>query len=143
MVESRGFVLCPRGRRVDSRVPHDQSVYYFPDHYWLTRVVYAAMDALSFRFAGRVDVSGAVYGGYSQGAIMGALMVAPDPARFPRALLVEGGGGEWNVPIATEYLQGGGRRVAFVCGVCFTGKDKSYGALRVVHAVGVAVEVIV
>ena len=117
IVEDRGFVLCPRGRRIDRGVPHDRSSYYFPDHFWLERVVSAAMDALGFRFTGRVDVSDAVYAGYSQGAIMGALIVAPDPARFPRAVFVEGGGAEWNVPIGSKYLAGGGQGVAFVCGV--------------------------
>jgi len=117
IVEDRGFVLCPRGRRVDLGVPHDQSAYYYPDHFWLKRVVQAALNALRFRFADRIDVSDVVYGGYSQGAIMGALIVAPDPASFPLAVFVEGGGSEWNVPIAAKYREGGGQRVAFVCGV--------------------------
>ncbi len=117
IVEDRGFVLCPRGRRIHRGVPHDQSSYYFPDHFWLGRVVHAAMTTLGFRFANQVDPSDAVYAGYSQGAIMGALIVAPEPTRFPLAVFVEGGGAEWNVPIAAKYLEGGGRRVAFVCGV--------------------------
>ena len=48
---------------------------------------------------------------------MGALVIARLPARFPRSLLIEGGGGEWNVAVARAYRRGGGERVAFACGI--------------------------
>ncbi len=122
VVGDDGVVLCPRGRRLDAREPYERAPCYFPDHHYLEAVVEASLAALLARSPGeergavRVDPEGAVFAGYSQGATMGALVVAETPARFARALLVEGGFGEWNVAIAARYRAGGGRRVALVCG---------------------------
>ena len=48
---------------------------------------------------------------------MGALFAAQHPDKFSRLLLIEGGGGEWDIPTATKYRGGGGERVLFVCGI--------------------------
>lgn len=122
LVGDSGVVLCPRGRRLDAREPFDLAPCYFPDHYYLGAVVEASLQALLARAEGagpgglRLDPEGAVFAGYSQGATMGALVIARPPRRFARALLVEGGVGEWNVAIAARYRAGGGQRVALVCG---------------------------
>jgi len=122
VVGDDGIVLCPRGRRLDAREPYARAPCYFPDHHYLEAVIDASLAALLAREAGeergavRVDPEGAVFAGYSQGATMGALVVAGEPGRFARALLVEGGFGAWNVAIAARYRAGGGRRVALVCG---------------------------
>jgi poly(3-hydroxybutyrate) depolymerase len=117
IVGARGFVLCLRGRPAHFGGPEDYSGYYFPDHHWLSRALDAALDAIEQRYAPHLDSQRAVYAGFSQGAIMGALVIAKDPARFPRAVFIEGGGGEWNVVGASAYLKGGGERVAFACGI--------------------------
>lgn len=122
LVGHAGVVLCPRGRRLDARQPYDGAPCYFPDHHYLGAVVEASLTALFARAEGegtdglRLDPEGAVFAGYSQGATMGALIVARTPRRFARALLVEGGFGQWNVAIADRYRAGGGQRIALVCG---------------------------
>jgi predicted esterase len=116
IVRDRGFVLCVRGRRVDDRVPFDDAAFYYPDHRWLGRVVAAAVQALRASYEPRVDLHGAVYAGYSQGAIMGALVLAEQSHEFARALLIEGGAGEWSVARARSYRRHGGARVLFMCG---------------------------
>ncbi|MBN2193375.1 MAG: hypothetical protein JW751_11215 [Polyangiaceae bacterium] len=121
IVRSRGMVLCPRGKPIDAREPLDRAACYYPDHHYLGAVVAASLKAVFRRFPSeatgrRVDPSSIAFAGYSQGASMGALVVGGAPERFTRALLVEGGFKEWNVPIAARYRDGGGHRVAFVCG---------------------------
>jgi predicted esterase len=116
-VGARGFVLCPRGRKTHFGVSDEYSAYYFPNHHWLRRALHASLTAVQTQYRKHLDATRAVYVGFSQGAIMGALTVAPEPTRFPRAVFIEGGGSEWNVPIASAYLRGGGKRVAFACGV--------------------------
>jgi predicted esterase len=119
IVRGRGFVLCPQGRRMDDRIRHEDSLYYYPDHKVLDRELTAALDALGARFPEHADTSGAVYAGFSQGAIFGALIVAQRPDAFPRAILVEGGHGayqEWNRAAAKSYATRGGKRVFFGCG---------------------------
>ena len=69
--------------------------------------------ANQFPFA---DDAGAVYAGFSQGATMGALMIGLAPDRFPRAILMEGGGAEWSRSVARAYAAAGGTRVLFACG---------------------------
>jgi predicted esterase len=119
IVRGRGFILCPQGRRVDNRVPPAESMYYYPDHHVLDRELVATLDALASHFPDRADTVGAVYAGFSQGAIMGASILPKRPATFPRAILVEGGHnhyGEWSLGSARAFQRGGGKRVFFACG---------------------------
>ncbi len=117
VVQDRGFVLCPRGRRTDFRIPYPEASSYFPDHHYLLAATHSAVASLARAYPDQVAIDGAVFAGYSQGAIMGALMVARAPSSFPRACFIEGGGAEWNVPIASRFRDGGGQRIAFLCGV--------------------------
>ncbi len=116
IVRERGFVLCLRGRRVDDRVKFEQAAFYYPDHHWLGRALTAAIGALEARYGSRLDARRLVYAGFSQGAIMGALVVGDKPIDVDAALLIEGGAGEWNVARARRYRRHGGERVLFVCG---------------------------
>jgi len=117
IVGPRGFILCLRGRRTHYGVPLGQGGHYFPNHHYLRRVLSASLDAIVQRHPSELDENRAVFVGFSQGAIMGALVIAQQPARFPRALFIEGGGGEWDVPVSRSYFAGGGQRVGFACGV--------------------------
>jgi predicted esterase len=148
IVGNRGFVVCPRGRRTDNRVPHAHASYYYPDHHALGREVLAALAALRERYGEHVDTSAAVYTGFSQGAIQGAPVIVLNPDVFPRAALVEGGHGsyrEWSRYSARKYRKGGGKRILFACGGprCVTSArtsarhlERTGVATRVVHAEG-------
>jgi predicted esterase len=148
IVGNRAFVLCPQGQRTDARVPHDRAAYYYPDHFALDREVRAALSALRERYAATLDASRAVYTGFSQGAIHGALVITLRPELFPRAALVEGGNGffnEWSPFAARRFREGGGERVLFACGsnACVRTAERCAGylkktgvATRVAHAEG-------
>jgi predicted esterase len=148
VVGDRGFVLCPRGRRTNRHVPHSHAAYYYPDHVALGREALAAIEALAARYPDQLDHSAAVWAGFSQGAIQGALVVVLHAAMFPRAVLVEGGNGffnEWSPFAARKYARGGGKRVLFGCGssYCVRTANRCAGYLeraavdtRVAHAEG-------
>ena len=124
VVHGAAVVLCPRGKlRWDTPEEPEQRRYYFPAggngpaaSVGLQREVTAAMKALQARFPTRVHSGAGLYIGFSQGAILGATIVIDDPARFPRAILVEGGHGAWNQNSARRFARGGGQRVLFACG---------------------------
>jgi predicted esterase len=112
-------VLCPRGQRTNRRTPPEHAAYYYPDHLALEREVLAAVAALAQRYPEELDASAAVWAGFSQGAIHGALVIARHPGLFPRAALIEGGNGffnEWSPFAARRYSRAGGERVLFGCG---------------------------
>lgn len=148
VVGDRAFVLCPRGRRTNRHVPHSHAAYYYPDHFALAREAIAAVDALAARYADQVDPSAAVWAGFSQGAIQGALVLVLHAPMFPRAVLIEGGNGffdEWSPFAARKYARGGGKRVLFGCGsnYCVRTADRCAAYLgradvdtRVAHALG-------
>lgn len=135
IVGDRAFVLCPQGRRTDARVPHAEAAYYYPDHLALDKELVAATAALRDRYRAHLDETRAVYAGFSQGAIHGALLIAQNPEKFPRAALVEGGNGffnEWSPHAARRYRAGGGERVLFGCGspACVRTADRCAGYLE-------------
>lgn len=132
IVENRGFVLCPRGRPMYPSAPPDQGGYFYPDHNALKKEVDASLDALRVRFPSYVDTRAVIYAGFSQGAIMGAPVVAMSPDRFPRAVLIEGGTKHWIPYIAKQFKKGGGEKVLFACGrpQCFSGAKRSASNLE-------------
>lgn len=106
-------MLCPQG----TRMGWGQDLgFFFRHHHALEKEVLAALDALRSHFGDRIAPGPVVYAGYSQGGMMGALMVVKHPHLFQRLILVEGGEAEWDVPTATRFRQGGGQRVLLVCG---------------------------
>ena len=57
-----------------------------------------------------------LYTGFSQGAIMGVAIMLRNPGRYPRAVLIEGGGGRWKRDGIAAFARGGGERILFACG---------------------------
>jgi predicted esterase len=148
LLGERGFLLCPRGVRLDTFAEPANQGYFYPDHHALAREVTAALAALRARFGERLDERAPIYAGFSQGATMGALAFVGRAATFARLILIEGGVGEsdeWTIHGARAFREGGAERVLFACGrpSCFSAAQRSLTYLgkaglegRVVHAVG-------
>jgi hypothetical protein len=64
-----------------------------------------------------VDEEAMLYTGFSLGAILGVGVVTRDPARFPRAVLIEGGEDKWTPALAKGFARSGGKSVLFACGL--------------------------
>lgn len=114
-VGNRGFVLCPRGR-FWGRLPSGNAGYSYRSADELEAEVLGGLQALSARYPEHVDPGPVVLGGFSLGATMGATLIARRPARFPRAVLVEGGNTDWSDRNAKAYAKAGGQRILFGCG---------------------------
>jgi pimeloyl-ACP methyl ester carboxylesterase len=117
-----GFLLvCTRGHPNNRHLPEPERGYFYDGHPRLGREL-AATFALLERdapFAGHVELEGALYAGFSQGATMGVLALHEEPelaARFDALLLIDGGTGDWTVALA-ERMAARAVRVALVCGV--------------------------
>jgi predicted esterase len=148
VVGDRAFVLCLRGLRTVRSVPHERAAYYYPDHLALASEALAAIAALAAQYPERLDPSAAVWAGFSQGAIHGALVITLHPGAFPRAVLIEGGNGffdEWSPFAARKFASAGGERVLFGCGSpscvrtaarCAEYLERSGVDTRVAHAQG-------
>jgi hypothetical protein len=108
---NRAWVVCPRGRPVPGKTFHFDSVES------LAREIEADVQALAERYPGYVDDGPMMYTGFSLGAILGAGVIARDPARFPLAVLIEGGEDKWTPALATQYARGGGQRVLILDGL--------------------------
>jgi predicted esterase len=137
LLENRGLLLCLAGPRV---AVHSEG-RYFPDHHALERLLVASVDALVEAAPRAVDRTAAVYAGYSQGATMGALMIAAHGDAFPRLLLVEGGFDAWTPSHASEFRKRGGRRVLFACGRSYC-RTRAESAARVLERAGVEARVV-
>lgn len=83
----------------------------------LLREIDAGIAALKARFPGYVDDGPMLYTGFSLGAILGAWVITQAPARFPRAVLTEGGEDRFTAQSAAAFAKGGGKRVLFGCGL--------------------------
>lgn len=113
LTAARAFVLCLRGSPIDTRGP---SGFYYKDHLALGRELQAALGALRSELGARVRDQGALYTGFSQGAIMGAPMIVSHAKLFSRLALIEGGYEYWSAVKARTFARNGGQRVLFVCG---------------------------
>jgi predicted esterase len=110
-----GFLLCPRGvARRD--VPKQMDRWEYSSGAKVEQEVDAALAALTARYGERVDAGPVVFIGFSLGAIYGSPMIQKNPARFPRAVLVEGGHGAWTATSAKRYAAAGGARLFLACG---------------------------
>lgn len=119
IVGDRAFILCPRGFPTNPYVPPEHTGYFYTTHLTLGREITLALEALRERFPEHADLDAPAYAGFSQGAIMGAMLLPNHPAKFARAALVEGGYGlfqEWNIPVAQRFKSHGGERVLLACG---------------------------
>lgn len=148
IVGDRAFILCPRGFPMNPYLPPGETGYFYTTHHALGREITLALEALRARFPEHLDAEAPAFAGFSQGAIMGALLLPNHPARFTRAALVEGGFGlfhEWNIPVAQRWQRHGGVRALLACGrpECVDQAQVTAGYLRrggvearVVHAEG-------
>lgn len=110
VVQGRGILLCIRGSLLATSKPGSPAYTHGKE---LGAEVDAAVGALRARYGALVDPGPMLFAGYSSGAYAGTDYVAKNPARFPRALMIEGGQGGWNEKV---YAAGGGQRVLFACG---------------------------
>lgn len=141
IVGDAAFVLCPRGvPRRDSPSPNDLR-YEYVSSQRLEKEIDAGLRSLGVAFADYVDAGAVLFTGFSQGAIMGAAMMARQPDRYPRGVLIEGGQKQWYASTARAFANGGGQRVLFACGQwdCNT---QSTEASRVLGRYGVGVRVV-
>lgn len=116
MVGDRAFVLCPRGVKAPPQWDDHRERFTFGTIADTKHEIDAGLAALVRAYgADMVDTDHMVFYGHSLGAIEGAQIVMADPARFPRAILAEGGQG-WSVPAARAFHAKGGERVLFGCG---------------------------
>jgi hypothetical protein len=106
----RVWVICPRGK------PMPDKTFRYESADALSREIDADVEALAARYPGYVDASAMLYTGFSLGAILGVSIITRAPARFPRAVLIEGGEDRWSAALAARYARGGGRRVLLACG---------------------------
>jgi predicted esterase len=148
IVGDRAFILCPRGFPTDPYVPPEHTGYFFTTHHALAREIALGLAALRERFPEYADLEAPAFAGFSQGAIMGAMLLPSHPARFARAALIEGGYGlfeEWNIPVSERWRTRGGQRALLACGRdrCVEQARESAGHMRkggidvrVIHAVG-------
>ncbi len=129
------FVLCTRGRATNTHLPVEQRGYFYDGHIELGHEMMAALEALSERYAGRLDANGITFAGYSQGASMGILFLQQGGARdahVRRILLVEGGFADWNIAVSEKLKASGVEKIAIVCGQarCRESADRSIGWIR-------------
>jgi pimeloyl-ACP methyl ester carboxylesterase len=130
LLGDRAILVCPRGRRINHRVPSEG--YYYPDHFTLAREVHQALVALGVRYRTRIDAERLVYAGYSQGATMGVLGLGTMRSPFKRLILVEGGTSGWTAALARRLREQGLERALFVCGTqgCKKGSLSAVGLLE-------------
>jgi predicted esterase len=122
-----------------------QAGFYHRDLGTLETEVDAGLAALRARFGTYVAEGPVLYTGFSRGAFLGASLLAKDPAKFRRAILIEGGQSAWNDESAAAYAKSGGNRILFACGrpSCVTESEQAAAVLakqhvetRIVHGQG-------
>lgn len=138
VVGDRGFVLCPRGTPVkDAPI-----VFDFESSPMLRREVLASLDALEKRYSDHVDLSHAVFAGFSLGSLLGVHLLAERGELFPRAILIEGGWDRWTAEHLRAYRDKGGERVLFACGETVCPREAKGAATRLA-ASGIETDVVV
>jgi hypothetical protein len=111
IVGNRAWVLCPRGTAMPDKTFRYSSGPALADE------IDAGLRALQGRYPGYVDPGPMLYTGFSLGSILGVWIVAHDPARYPRAVLTEGGEDRVSDAVAAKYAKGGVQRILFACGL--------------------------
>ena len=124
LIGDRAFVLCPRGTAMNP------GSFYFKHHHALGAEVAASVSAARRQFP-RILPNSGVYAGFSQGASMGALMIAGYADQFPYVVLIEGFT-QWNIALGRAFAKRGGQALLFVCGTreCATKAEASTQALQ-------------
>jgi predicted esterase len=124
------FVACPRGS------PHGQDRFAWTSSRQLGQRAEAAIAKTRARFGAYVDPGPMIYAGFSQGATLAEPLLREQAARFPIAILAEGGYQLSNSrSFARAYREAGGRRLVLVCGTpaCFR---SARSALKVLQGAG-------
>jgi hypothetical protein len=126
IVGDEAWVLCPRGD------PMPDHTYRYRSGVALAHEIDAGVHALAQRYPGLVDEGPMLYTGFSLGAILGAWIITHDPARYPSAVLIEGGEDRFAPADIARYAKGGGRRILFACGLRFrvAPAEKAAASLR-------------
>jgi predicted esterase len=91
------------------------------------------VDAVKARYGSYVDANAMIYAGFSQGATLAEPLLRASAARFPIAILAEGGYATSRSPsFAKAFRAAGGRRVVLVCGsvACFRNARGARGVLQ-------------
>ena len=113
VVGSRAFIVCPRGVRPPERAYPN---YMFKSPQTLAIEVDADLAVLDKHYPGYVDKTAVLYIGFSRGAFASVGILATEPARYPRAILIEGGQDAWTPDRVAMFGASGGKRILFVCG---------------------------
>jgi predicted esterase len=140
IVADGAFVLCPRGQARPDTGPPDVR-YHYTSNVALEKEIEAGIEALRRLFPEHLDVDERIYGGFSQGAIMGVAIAGRTPARYPRMVLIEGGYDRITSDGARAYARAGGKRVLFACGQpsCV---QMAKGAAAILERAGVSTKVV-
>jgi predicted esterase len=114
IVRARAFVLCPRGVKPPNE--RDYPGYLFTSPQTLALEVEAGLKALDKTYPGYVDADDVLYVGFSRGAYLSVAILSTEPAKYPRAVLIEGGQDAWTQDLINAFGAAGGKRVLFACG---------------------------
>jgi predicted esterase len=108
---AQGFVLCPRGSKMDPER------FAWASSAAIERALTAALAEVRARYQPYLADAPYIYAGFSQGATLSEPILRARAARFPIAILAEGGYAiSQNASFARAYRDAGGRRVVLVCG---------------------------
>jgi predicted esterase len=109
-----GWLLSPRGiPRTD--VPRSYDRWTYAGATPAAREAHAALDVLKARYPGLVREDGALYVGFSLGAILAGRAMVASRLRFTHAALVEGGDAI-DFSLMRRLAKRGLGRVAYLCG---------------------------
>lgn len=138
----RFHILCPRGiLRWDSPKEPALMRYVYRSSAVLESEVTAGLGSLRQLLGQRMRGGPMIYLGFSQGAIYGSPLIARLAARFPRAVLIEGGSGFWNEATARAYARAGGQRVLLACGQAGC-ERRARAAAQALQRAGIATRVV-
>ncbi|HYP87220.1 MAG TPA: hypothetical protein VEQ59_03690 [Polyangiaceae bacterium] len=130
------FVTCPRGTQMTP------TTFGWRSGAEIEAAVGHAIDVARARFGRYIDDEPLIYAGFSQGATLAEPVLRKHAARFPIAILAEGGyQTARSADFAAAYRGGGGRRVVLVCGTesCFR---SAAGAKQVLERAGLEARIV-
>jgi predicted esterase len=128
---TNAFVVCPQGS------PTTPRTFAWASPQLLSERVEAAVAAARAKFGEYVESGPMIFAGFSQGATFAEPFLRQNAARFPIAILAEGGYATARSPsFARAFRAAGGRRVVLVCGNpnCFS---SAVTAKKVLETAGV------
>jgi predicted esterase len=121
-MESYAFVVCPMG------LPMAGGVYGWSSTTSIAAAATRAISSVRQKFQGYVGSGPMIYAGFSQGAILANDFLVKNAAKFPIAVLAEGGYGYLATSaFAHRYHAAGGRRLLVLCGTpgCFVNAKRA------------------